>query len=178
MIYDVKVDVPKFYLEEEEQKKYIELLGGCHDEILTEIDNIKKVNDYIGTEEKYINLLLKESPFNPPIFLTLNKKRILLKNQRKYLKLRGLHAGIEQAVLDLIGAEVFLTNEIDETFCIDLSWLGEDGNPAEDYIGFSDTEMNFTVEYHTADASLLPEILKLVDYMKWGPTLYNTKEIP
>lgn len=178
MNYDVKVDVPKFYLEEKEQKDYIELLGECHDEILTEIDNFKLVNDYIGTDEKYIFLLLNESPFNPPITLDLNKKRILLKNQRKYLKLRGLHSGIEKAVLDLLGLEVFLIDEILETFQIGFSWLGETANPTDDYLGSPSEELNFTVIYHTPDAAMLPEILRLVDYMKWCPALYNTRAIP
>lgn len=178
MSYDATVDIPRFYLEDEEQREYFELLSDCHNKIMEEYEGIANVNDYIDADEKYIDLLLKESPFNPPLNLTLEQKRILLKNQRNYLKLRGLHEGIISAVLDLLVLEIFIGDEIIESFCIDFSWIGNDTNQCDDFIGFSDTEMNFTIYYHAADVARLPEILILVDYMKYGPSLYNTIEIP
>jgi phage tail-like protein len=186
MDYLVKNDIPPFFLKEDDTKKFMEIfqygLEVMHDDITGILDTIT----YVKCEEKYLDLMLIEADWTLDIPLTVNLKRKIIKiAQEMYLK-KGLKQGIIDAIGQLVGLSVTvtITELLEQSFRVNktgfnLSYIGLNNTDkkASHFIGGTASAMTFHVNTPTLTSDQENMIIKIVDFMKWAPTIYEIKQI-
>ncbi len=114
--YVLKNDVPPFYLEEPDTEKLLEVFQTAFDTMYDEVTGILTAVNYEKAEEKYLDLMLIESGWILEIDLTIALKRKVIKIAQKMYDEKGLKQGIIDAIFDLTGLVVTITEILDESF--------------------------------------------------------------
>jgi phage tail-like protein len=177
--YAIKRDVPPFFLEEEDTAKLLEIFQHGFEWMYEDITNFLTTIDYEKCDEKYLDLMLIESGWILQIPLDITLKRKVIKTAQEMYLQKGLKVGIINAILKLMGLTVTITEVIFDTFRINktgvsLSYIGLNNTDkkASHFLGNDAGLMSFRVNSPTLTSAQESMMEKIIDYMKWAPTIY------
>lgn len=176
--YSVHADFPAFYLNNADTVKFLNVVQHWHDLKYDEIGKILKTIDVDTAEEKYLDLMLYETGWDLKIPLDANMKRKVIKLADFIYLNKGIAARIIDVVFLLTGIVIRIESvssgnalQLDVTPLDDGYYLWSDG------LGGSDAG---PFEFQVLIPSLPPESIRvidtIIDFMKWGPTIYTFQE--
>ncbi|GAB1376773.1 hypothetical protein MASR1M48_16250 [Lactococcus petauri] len=127
--------IPNFYFDPEDNTtdKFVEIFEGVFCQWINDITNLGKIIDVDVTDERFLNMLIRNLGFDLKVYLTVDKKRKLVKVIINAYKQKGTCVGIENVIRQFVGIDVtcfpFTTGWI-----LDISELGFDTylNPSPD----------------------------------------------
>lgn len=170
MDYNIKKDVPWFYLLEEDTVNFLEIFQFGEEEIHDEIANLKDVIRYDKADAKYIDLMLQEEGW--PIALDdLLLKRKLLKLTSYIYSKKGVEEGIIFVIKQLMGIDIQIFSEEEGGFQLNNNQLGLDT-----ILGFAGYKFHFNV----LSPVLTPEeealMYEIINFMRWAVSTFTIKQ--
>lgn len=185
--YILKKDFPPFYLEEKDTEDLLDVFQTAFDTMYDEVTGFLEATDYERAEEKYLDLMLIESGWNLKIELDVDLKRKIIKIAQEMFNKKGLKQGIIDAILAITGLTCTITEILEQTFRIgkvvggggvsDYFGLDNATKKASAFLGSAGSILHFHVNTPTLTAGQLDTITKIVNFMKYSPTMYRIMQI-
>lgn len=116
------VDVPAFYLEEEDTAKLLEVFEYGLDNFRSDVLSMLDQTNYEKADEEYIDLMLREVGWLKNFALTLAQKRLLVKTIQDMYQSKGLWDELIAWVDTLIGIMITIEGAAEDCIIIGLRW--------------------------------------------------------
>ena len=108
MDYNIKHDVPPFYLETEDTEKFLEIFQYAFERMHAEISKFQNIIDFEKADEKYLDLMLVEVGWTLDVDASVDFKRKIIKIARELYSLKGMREGIIYIVKQLMNIDIEL----------------------------------------------------------------------
>ena len=162
-------DVPAFYFEEEDTRKFLEILEYGTDNLRADIAKLLESVNYEKAEEQYLDLMLQEIGWIVDLELDITLKRKALKIAQDMYGKKGLHSGLIEAVQTLVGLTITIDNPADDAIIIEVRWR----IPFNRIMG-PEGLLLFTIHAPTTTTAAEEVMIeKIADFMKWAPSMYT-----
>jgi phage tail-like protein len=170
--YDCTKDIPEFYLETEDTRKFLEIFQHAfflfYEQKYWFLDSI----DYDKAEERYVNMMFLETGWPVEFDLDLLLKRKIIKYANYIYSVKGISEGIVLAVKQITGIDIVIDDtEKVGTFILNDMSLGEFSE-----LGYS-SNLYIRVLTPVLTADELEIIDKLVSFMKWAPVVHEIFQV-
>lgn len=127
--------IPSFYFDENDDTtdKFVEIFHGVFCQWMSDIRGLNNIYDLDETDERFVDMIIRNLGFDLNVSLTLQKKRKLAKIIVQAYKQKGTCLGIENTIRQFVGVDA-ICFPFTEGWVLDVSELSDTTylNPAPD----------------------------------------------